>query len=114
MVYGLPETQKLKYLISTQKHGRQKLLFLSAQNCKFILVDIYVTYALSISHYGVISRKSSVLIIGGECDGLSSSLVAKYTIDQWQRIGNLQNLRRQHRAIANGDRIYVIGGQGTL
>ena len=42
LVHGLPEIQKLKYLISTQIHGRQKLLFLSAQNCKFIFDDIYV------------------------------------------------------------------------
>ena len=58
--------------------------------------DIYVRQVLSISWYGVISRKSSVLIIGGLCDG------------------NLQNSRQQHRAIANDDRIYVVGGEGTL
>ena len=71
-------------------------------------------YVSSISHYGVISRKSSVLIIGGKCDGISYSLVAKYTIDQWERVGNLQNPREYHRAIANDDRFYVVGGYGTL
>ena len=80
------------------------------------LDGIYVLHVLSISQYGVISRKSSVLIIGGECDGYSYiiSLVAKYTIDKWERVGNLQNSRYQHRAIANNDRIYVVGGFGTL
>ena len=69
---------------------------------------------LSISEYGVISRQSSVLVIGGECDGRDSSLIARYTMNKWERDGNLQNSRRGHRAISNGDRIYVIGGSGTL
>ena len=70
--------------------------------------------AFSISRYGVVSRKSSVLIIGGVCDDIPSSSIAKYTIDKWERVGNLQNSRRGHRAIANEDRIYVVGGDGTL
>ena len=64
--------------------------------------------------YGLISRQSSVLIIGGRCDAAYSSLIAKYTIDKWERVGTLQKSRQLHRAIANDDRIYVIGGQGTL
>ena len=71
-------------------------------------------HVLSLSYYAVISRKSSVLIIGGQCDGITSSLIAKYTIDQWEHVGNLQNSRQYHRAIANDDRIYVVGGLGTL
>ena len=76
--------------------------------------EIYVLHVLSISYYGVISRKSSVLIIGGLCDGNSSSLIAKYTIDQWERVGNLQKSRAYHRAIADDNRIYVVGGFGIL
>ena len=71
-------------------------------------------YVFSIYYYGVISQKSSVLIIGGICGGSSSSLIAKYTDDKWERAGNLQRSRHAHRAIANGDRIYVVGGVGTL
>ena len=67
----------------------------------------------SISWYGLISRQSSVLIFGGYCDGTSASLIAKYTIDKWEQVGNLQHPRHFHRAIANGDRIYVVGGDGT-
>ena len=52
------------------------------------------------------------MIIGGNCDGSASSLISKYTIDQWERVGNLQDSRRYHRAIANDDRIYVVGGEG--
>ena len=41
-------------------------------------------------------------------------LIARYTIDKWARVGYLQGSRLEHRAIANDDRIYVIGGSGTL
>ena len=68
----------------------------------------------SIYRYGLISHQSSVLIIGGYCDGtVASPLVAKYIIDKWEQVGNLQNSRHGHRAIANEDLIHVVGGSGT-
>ena len=66
-----------------------------------------------IYEYGVVSRKSSVLIIGGVCDGADSPRIAKYTLDKWEHMGNLQQARDGFRAISNNDRIYVIGGNGT-
>ena len=107
------KTIKWKYLISVQIHGRRKLHSLSAHLSKFIFL-CFRSQAFSISRYGLISRKSSVLIIGGWCDNTASSLIAKYTIDKWEYVGNLQNSRYAHRAIANEDRIYVVGGYGTL
>ena len=89
-------------------------LFLDYISGHIFSIYQYIIYTFSISRYGVISRKSSVLIIGGYCDGFPSSLIAKYTIDKWERVGNLQNSRAIHRAIANEDRIYVVGGSGTL
>ena len=66
-----------------------------------------------ISGYGIVSRDSSVLIIGGKCEGNDAvSLIAKYTLDEWEQVGNLQHGRWGHRAISNGDRIYVVGGAG--
>ena len=109
----IQKTIKWNYLISVQILGRRKLHFLSAHLSKFIFL-CFRSHAFSISRYGVISRKSSVLIIGGWCDGSSYSLIAKYTIDKWERVGNLQKSRREHRALANEDRIYVVGGYGTL
>ena len=115
VVSPLQATPKLIYLISAQIHGRLKLHFLSAHLREFFYIHSYYTiHFFSIYRYGVISRQSSVLIFGGFCDGTSASLIAKYTIDQWERVGNLQNSRLSHRAIANGDRIYVVGGEGTL
>ena len=61
----------------------------------------------------MVSRATSVLIIGGLCDGNAYSGIAKYTLDKWEQVGNLQQNRNEHRAIGNGDRIYVVGGFGT-
>ena len=72
---------------------------------------------LRILAYGIVSRESSVLIIGGWCDstddGSASSLIAKYTLDKWEQVGNLQTIRYAHRAIPNQDKIYVVGGWAT-
>ena len=61
----------------------------------------------------MVSRKSSVLIIGGVCDYVVSTRVAQYTLDKWEHMGNLQQARDGFRAISNNDRIYVIGGHGA-
>ena len=74
-------------------------------------------FVFRIGEYAVISRQSSVLIIGGYCDDTYSSLITKFTIMndnnqfyEWKRVGNLQNGRIGLRAIANGNRFYVVGG----
>ena len=106
---------KWNYLISVQILGRRKLHFRSAHLCEFVdELRLISSYVFSLSRYGVISRKSSVLIIGGLCNSIDTSLIAKYTIDKWERVGNLQDSRANHRAIVNDDRIYVVGGEGTL
>ena len=64
----------------------------------------------SIYNYGLVSRGSAILIIGGWCDDSDSSLIAKYTLDKWTKFGNLQKNKTGLRAISNGDRIYVVGG----
>ena len=58
----------------------------------------------------MVNLESSVLIIGGNCDNTISSMIAKYTNDDWEHVGNLQNPRIGHRAIVNENRIYVVGG----
>ena len=112
MMAVVQKTIKWNYLISVQIHGQRKLHFFSAHLSKSIFVCIR-SHAFSISRYGVISRKSSVLIIGGYCDDRASSSISKYTIDKWERVGSLQIYRRGHRAMANEDRIYIVGGTGT-
>ena len=61
------------------------------------------------------------MIIGGRCDsdpeimGFSQSRIAKYkltrTVEEWSDVGNLQKPRDYHRAMINGNRIYVVGGR---
>ena len=64
----------------------------------------------------MVSRESSVLIIGGQCDDFrGSSRIVKYqsNSDTWLQVGNLQSERYGPRAILNGDRIFVVGGDYT-
>ena len=70
-------------------------------------------HVFSINRYGVISRQSSVLFFGGVCNDQSFSLIARYTIDDWEHVGNLQDKRYVHRTIENDNRIYVVGGHET-
>ena len=82
----------------------------SHQNCSKIL-----THGFSIYFYGIVSRQDSVLVMGGLCDGVEVSRVAKFSsTGNWSRKGNLQEVRSAHRAISNGDRVYVVGGSETL
>ena len=78
------------------------------------------SFNFSIRGYGVISLTDSILIIGGrytDMDGnyIDISNIVKYkvtaTVEQWSQIGNLQKPRTFHRALINGNRIYVIGGR---
>ena len=85
-------TPKLSYLILAQINGRQKLHFHSLRLSEFTFW-LHLITCFSICCYGTISRQASVLIIGGRIDGSDSSLIAKYTVDQWERIGNLQDSR---------------------
>ena len=66
-----------------------------------------------IFRYAVVSRESSAFIIGGNCDSSYTSRIAKYKLDSWTDVGNLQTTRYGPSAIQNGDRIYVVGGSGT-
>jgi len=69
--------------------------------------------SMRIHSYGIVNRESSVFIFGGECDRDVSSRIAKYTLDKWEHVGNLQKERWVHRAISNGNRIFVVGGRDS-
>ena len=56
------------------------------------------------------------LIIGGYCFGWTSegvATVASYNEDGWKKLDDLQSTREGHRAIVNGDEVFVIGGYET-
>ena len=61
------------------------------------------------------TTSEGVLIIGGHCWGSEDSedhgqIVALYNDDGWKRLDDLYSKREGHRAIVNGDKIFVIGG----
>ena len=60
------------------------------------------------------TTSQGVHIIGGKCWGCEpddrNRIVALYNDDGWKRLDDLQSKREGHRAIVNGDKIFVIGG----
>ena len=109
-----PRTIRLKYLILVPILGRRNLRFPFATGNWEIFE--YLNNWFSIYRYAAVSSGSSVLIIGGGCDGdtgLGSTRIAKYTMDKWELVGNLQRDRFSPRAIVNLDKIFVVGGTMT-
>ena len=70
--------------------------------------------------YSSISVNDFVLIFGGYCRKTTEtghevhSIIAKFRNNIWTQVGNLMIPRRYHRSILMNDRIYVVGGWGTL
>ena len=65
----------------------------------------------SIGFYASISTGEKALIIGGYVNGSTRvATVACYSKSGWSQLDDLQSIRGNHRAIVNGDKIYVIGG----
>ena len=107
---------QLNYSILIQINGRPKLHFLTAQNRELIFELHLGLHIFSLHMYGIVSRADKgALIMGGNCDGTISSLIARYRIEnKWEQVGHLQNSRHRFRAIGNDGHIYVVGGGGTL
>ena len=72
---------------------------------------------ISISNYATVTTSQGALIIGGICYKCQFSgpvaTVASYNEDGWKKLDDLQSTRWEHRAIVNGDKVFVIGGEGT-
>ena len=67
----------------------------------------------SIYAYATVTTSQGALFIGGYGGGAEVATVACYNNAGWSRLDDLQSTRRDHRAIINGDKVYVIGGSGT-
>ena len=73
-----------------------------------------------LNDYSSISMNDFVLIIGGQCQKNEDvgyeihSIIARFRNNIWTQVGNLMIPRRYHRSIVMNDRIYVVGGWGTL
>ena len=64
----------------------------------------------SIYYYATVTTSQGALFIGGYGDGSEVATVACYNNAGWSRLDDLQSTRRYHRAIINGDKVYVVGG----
>ena len=58
------------------------------------------------------TTKKGALIIGG-WSGTFLSTVASFDGISWKKLNDLNSARRAHRAIVNGNKVYVVGGQGN-
>ena len=67
----------------------------------------------SIFGYATVTTSQGALILGGYGDGSYVVTVACYNIAGWSRLDDLQSIRHYSRAIINGDKVYVIGGDGN-
>ena len=67
----------------------------------------------SIYGYATVTTSQGALIIGGYGHGFGVATVACYNNAGWSRLDDLQSTRGNHRAIINGDKVYVIGGSGN-
>ena len=67
--------------------------------------------SLSINRYATVTTSQGALIIGGTAaDSVALNTVACYNNSTWTKLDDLQTARYAHRAIVNGDKVYVIGG----
>ena len=63
----------------------------------------------------MVSTKDAVFLVGGNTGKidnreLKSSIIAKFSNDQWSIVGNLHQGRSSLTAISNGYLIIIIGG----
>ena len=64
----------------------------------------------SIYRYATVTTTQGALVIGGTGNGATVSTVACYNANGWTKLDDLQTGRYAHRAIINGDKVYIIGG----
>ena len=63
--------------------------------------------------YATVTTRQGALFIGGYDGEAWVATVACYNNAGWSRLDDLQSTRVDHRAIINGDKVYVIGGQSS-
>ena len=66
----------------------------------------------SIYAYATVTTSQGALILGGYGYSVYST-VACYNGSGWTKLKDLYSTRRYHRAIMNGDKVYIVGGSGT-
>ena len=119
VILDLIPSPKPKSSILRLTHG-QKLLIIRIIQSKFKMINGNIfkpkSY-FSIRLYATVTTSQGALIIGGYCSFCSPdyyvATVASYNENGWKQLDDLQSTRYAHRAIVNGDKVFVIGGSGT-
>ena len=118
LVDTIRTSKRLKSLIFQATPG-PKLPIILTMNSKFSIflklkshVRTFLNY-LSIHSYATVTTSQGALFIGGYGNGSRVATVACYNSSGWIRLDDLQSTRYRHRAVINGDKVYVIGGSGT-
>ena len=108
--------KRLKYWIFQATPGLKLpiILIMNSEFSVFIklnsLARTFLNYS-SINSYATVTTSKGALIIGGYIgDGSDVATVACFNNVGWSRLDDLQSTRKYHRAIINGDKVYVIGG----
>ena len=97
--------KRVKHMTSRQIHGMKLLIVLLGKNTPFLISVLSKIY--SFYRYATVTTSEGAIFIGGGTD------VYLYNNSGWRRLDDLHTSRIWHRAIINGDKIYVIGGSGT-
>ena len=97
--------KRVRHMTSRPIHGMKLLIVLVGKNTLFSISVLSIIY--SFYRYATVKTSEGAIFIGGGTD------VYLYNNSGWRRLDDLHTYRIWHRAIINGDKIYVIGGSGT-
>ena len=82
--------------------------------CKLIFNLFCISQILRISNYGTVSTGSSAFIIGGWIGKSSfpwrTSIIVQFQNNEWNKIGNLKEVKSNPSAILHNEEHLVIGG----
>ena len=91
-------------------HGLKSNRLLHMRICKLHQFFYFLIFVVSIFRYATVTTNQGALIIGGTDITGDLAMVHCYNNASWSRLNDLQSSRYAHRAIVNGDKVYIIGG----
>ena len=75
-----------------------------------MIYEILLNILLSIYRYATVTTDQGELILGGTDSNGDLATVSCFNNSDWSKLNDLQSTRYSHRAIMNGNKVYVIGG----
>jgi len=110
-------SKRLKFLIFQATPGPKLpiILIMNSKYSIFLKLNSHLRLFenhFSIYYYATVTTSQGAIFIGGDA-GSQVATVACYNNEGWSRLDDLQSTRYAHRAIINGDKVYIIGGYGA-